>query len=638
MVKAQVYKALARLKAFLGAREARVSLIYLPAGPNGEKVGLDDFLAAGHSTAELLVLATDELRAPPAEGHEDTSTSPGREQNDVQRQREAEEALRQCGELLDDPRLLDRVDDILQRSGLVGDKSNARLLYLALTSRLLPRPVNVTVEGPSAAGKNYTVSQVLSIFPAETTHVLTAFSERALAYTEADLRHRFVVVNEAAGLHRDGVGGTIIRALAWEGRLIYQTVDKTNKGLRSRLIDKPGPTGLITTTTKLLDPELATRMLTVTVRDDPGQTRVIVQETGRRAAQGTADVDISAFVAAQRWLAKGGVCEVVVPFAEVLGDLVYAGAVRMRRDFVQLLTLIQASAMLHQRQRPRDDRGRVVATLEDYAIVYSLAADTFNATAADDLTPAQREAVQAVITHNKETDKEASFQDVAQRLGVDKSSARRRLIRPRANGFVVNEEARKGYPARLKSGDPLPEVRPAIPTPEALIGASGGVYSNSPPPGNDCLTATSLVEAASEAARDRGGQYGSHQSVAGTVGATGHTTATPTATLEPLDGPALSVDRGSVAVESKGVDTADLGDYPAKTSPHPAAESTANVILVPATRCSGCGGTKFWRSVSRKVTCATCHPPATSALVAEWIDVPAGPDAKGRHEREALGC
>lgn len=75
MVKPQVYKALTRLKAFLELRKGRVQLIYLPAGPNGEKVGLDDFLASGHSPQELLVLTTDAMRTPPTEDKEDGATS-----------------------------------------------------------------------------------------------------------------------------------------------------------------------------------------------------------------------------------------------------------------------------------------------------------------------------------------------------------------------------------------------------------------------------------------------------------------------------------------------------------------------------------------------------------------------------------
>ncbi len=49
MTKISVYRALARLKAFLEGRHAHVQLIYLPSRPGGAKVGLDDFLAANHT-------------------------------------------------------------------------------------------------------------------------------------------------------------------------------------------------------------------------------------------------------------------------------------------------------------------------------------------------------------------------------------------------------------------------------------------------------------------------------------------------------------------------------------------------------------------------------------------------------------
>ena len=66
MTKTGVYEALVRLRAFLQSRHANVQLIYMPAGPGGAKVGLDDFLAAGHGVDDLLALATSELRAAPA--------------------------------------------------------------------------------------------------------------------------------------------------------------------------------------------------------------------------------------------------------------------------------------------------------------------------------------------------------------------------------------------------------------------------------------------------------------------------------------------------------------------------------------------------------------------------------------------
>ncbi len=61
MTKPPVRAALARLKAFLESRGARVRLVFLPAGPGGTKVGLDDFFAAGGTVAELEALAVDGL-------------------------------------------------------------------------------------------------------------------------------------------------------------------------------------------------------------------------------------------------------------------------------------------------------------------------------------------------------------------------------------------------------------------------------------------------------------------------------------------------------------------------------------------------------------------------------------------------
>jgi hypothetical protein len=52
-------------------------------------------------------------------------------------------------------------------------------------------------------------------------------------------------------------------------------------------------------------------------------------------------------------------------------------AVRLRRDFRLLLSLIEAHALLHRERRDRDEQGRIVATRDDYATVRELVADLF---------------------------------------------------------------------------------------------------------------------------------------------------------------------------------------------------------------------------------------------------------------------
>ena len=67
MTKPQVYNALSRLRGPIELRGAKTRIIYLPHSEDGSKTGADDYLVVGHTLAEMLELATDELR--PIEGN-----------------------------------------------------------------------------------------------------------------------------------------------------------------------------------------------------------------------------------------------------------------------------------------------------------------------------------------------------------------------------------------------------------------------------------------------------------------------------------------------------------------------------------------------------------------------------------------
>jgi hypothetical protein len=367
---------------------------------------------------------------------------------------------------------------------VAGERSNACLLYLSITSRLLERPVNVLVTGPSSAGKSFLVERVASLFPPEATYKLTASSPLALLYSKEDFAHRMVIISEAAGLQHDGIGASIIRSIAWDGRVVYDTVEKTSDGLKPVRIEKPGPTGLITTTRSAVEPELETRMLTLSIRDDPAHSRAILGATARQAAGKLTSFHLAPFHSFQRYLALSDVREALVPFDETLAELVDAHAVRVRRDFQQLLMLIKAHALLCQHKREKGVGGQVVATLDDYKVIHKLTAELFKATATDELTSAQREAVKAVIELNQPSGKTlkekvihgialaekegVTVQQVAKHLGIDRSAALRRLTNPLKRGYIVNMEHKKGRPLCLVPGDPLPEDRPALPSPEEV--------------------------------------------------------------------------------------------------------------------------------------------------------------------------
>ena len=84
-------------------------------------------------------------------------------------------------------------------------------MYLALTSRFFSRPASIAAKGPSSSGKSITVETVCEFSP-DAYYALTAMSERSLAYGTEPLRHRFLVLYEAAGLESD-FASYLIRSL-----------------------------------------------------------------------------------------------------------------------------------------------------------------------------------------------------------------------------------------------------------------------------------------------------------------------------------------------------------------------------------------------------------------------------------------
>ncbi len=353
----------------------------------------------------------------------------------------------------------------LEASGVVGEAKNASILFLAVMSRLFDRPVSVAVKGPSSGGKSFMVERVLSFFPDHAIYKLTGMSEKALAYSEEPLKHRMLVIYESSGMAND-YQSYLIRTLLSEGCIAYETVEKTPEGMRSRRIEREGPTGLITTTTAAkLHPENETRLLSLTVSDTPEQTRSILRK----------QADVSAYVPAhheefhalQVWIETGQKC-VVIPYVGVLSDLVSPAAVRMRRDFPMLLSLIQAHALLHQANRERDAQGRIVAYLADYAAVYDLVADLVREGVQATVPKRIRETVEVVAALSDTHSEGVPLTTLVKTLGLDKSACSRRVKECVGLGYLNNEEDRKGRPARLKIGEELPDEADVFPKPEVM--------------------------------------------------------------------------------------------------------------------------------------------------------------------------
>jgi hypothetical protein len=370
--------------------------------------------------------------------------------------------------------ILDDFKREIRWHGVVGEETIVATVYLALTSRLLDKPVSLAVKGNSSSGKSFTVQTTVRFFPVDARIEMTGMSERALVYSPDEYKNRTILLYEAEGLREnaseDNQTAYFVRSLLSEGRIdYYVTVRSSDSSWTAKKIVKEGPTNLIFTTTRTkVHGENETRVLSLTTNDSQEQTRNILAELANEHRQ---ERDLTDWHQLQRWL-QTAEHRVTIPYGPRLARAIPPVAQRLRRDFAAVLSLIRAHAVLHQLTRARDDAGRIVATLEDYSVVRELVNSVISEGVGRSVTDTTRETVVAV-EEMAETQKDGvTAQALAKRLGIDKSAARRRLLHAADGGYVRNQEDRRGHPGRWLTDEPLPGPNVLLPPPEEVRATS----------------------------------------------------------------------------------------------------------------------------------------------------------------------
>ena len=103
---------------------------------------------------------------------------------------------------------------------------------------------------------------------------------------------------------------------------------------------------------------------------------------------------------------------------------------------------------------------------EDYRKAYSLVNDIY-VTTISEATKNVREVVKSVEELSHQGGGSMTVSMVMKHLNLVKATASRRVNIAIKNGWLCNREERKGYPAKLEIGEPLPDVD-GLPDPESL--------------------------------------------------------------------------------------------------------------------------------------------------------------------------
>jgi len=301
-------------------------------------------------------------------------------------------------ELLRDPQLLDRILADLEACGIVGERTNKLVGYLAATSRKLDSPLAVLIQSSSAAGKTSLMDAILAMMPEEERIKYSAMTGQSLFYMgSTDLKHKILAIVEEEGASRASYA---LKLLQSEGELTIASTgkDPATGNLVTQQYRVEGPVMMFLTTSAIdIDPELQNRCLALAIDEGREQTSAIHRlQREKRTLEGLIARARKAEILtrhrnAQRLLRPLGVFN---PYARALTfpDTV----TRLRRDHEKYLTLIDTIALLHQHQREVKtaiEGGKPIeyieVTLDDIALANALAHEVLGRSL-DELPPQTR--------------------------------------------------------------------------------------------------------------------------------------------------------------------------------------------------------------------------------------------------------
>ena len=328
------------------------------------------------------------------EAEEDLAPEPGTERH--------ERAM----ELLRYPNIPQRAAQTMERLGHVGELLAKMLAFVCAPSARAGYPIQPSTHAESSTGKNFLWDTVLLLLPVTMVLRWSAMSDKALFFTEEDLKGKVIYLQEVAG--SEGADFTI-RVLQSAQYLEYAVTEKAPDGtFRAVTHRKEGPVVVVQTTTQIrLFNENDTRVFPIYLDESSEQTARIVENALLRAESGGISAEEQETIL-ELWhdaMLLLEPAEVVVPFARRIK--LPSHRVQVRRDVARLLDVIRVLAWLHQHTREHDELGRIIATEEDFHVALELVKDPLKR-AWDEMTPAE-EAVMSAIQALPEATRKNGF-------------------------------------------------------------------------------------------------------------------------------------------------------------------------------------------------------------------------------------
>jgi len=270
---------------------------------------------------------------------------------------------------LSSPKLMERTNNDIGKTGMIGEENNRLLMYLVFTSRLREQPLHIISLGASGTGKTYLQEKISALIPEHHKLEITILSENAFYYFgQQELKNKLVLIEDM-----DGAENVLypLRELQSKRKISKTIPIKDSKGnLKTITLKVEGPICLAGTTTKeKLYEDNANRSLLIYLDSSKQHKEQIMNYQRAESAgriQKNEEKQMTAFFKDMQTVLKP--VKVRNPYAEYL--VIPEHVFKPLRTNSHYLAFIETITFYHQYQRevktdPATGESYIETTLED---------------------------------------------------------------------------------------------------------------------------------------------------------------------------------------------------------------------------------------------------------------------------------
>jgi hypothetical protein len=361
--------------------------------------------------------------------------------------------------------LMQRTNELIGKSGMIGEESNRLLMYLIFTSRKLNQPLHIVSLGASGTGKTHLQEKIGELIPEEDKIEITTLSENAFYYFgQRELKNKLILIEDL-----DGAESSLypLRELQSKKRISKTIAHKNTKGeTRTIHLVVEGPVSVSgCTTQEQIYEDNANRSFLIYLDESKEQDKKIM-EYQRKSSAGKVNEEEEQ--AAQELMKN---CQrllepikIINPFAELLN--IPEEVLKPRRTNNHYLQFIEVVTYYHQFQREQkadEQTGEIYieTTLEDVAEANKLLKEIL-LRKSDELTGACRNYLESIKSYlEQEGKKQFTNREIRKALKVNQSNQKRYNLSLTNNYYIKKVKGKTGtaYQYEIVSYKEFQELR-----------------------------------------------------------------------------------------------------------------------------------------------------------------------------------